>query len=120
MLKLLNVWITVNWKLLKETGVRDHLTCLPGNLYAGQGATVRTGYTTEWFTTGKGVSQGCILSPCLFNLEYIRRNAGLDESQIGIKIARRNINNLRHADNTTLVEESEEDKEPLEEGERGE
>ena len=90
----------------------DHLTCLLRNLYAGQEATVRTGdRTTDWFQTGKGVSQGCILSPCLFNLyaEYIMRNAGLDEAQAGIKIAGRNINNLREAENTTLRAESEEE-----------
>ena len=92
-------------------GIPDHLTCLLRNLYAGQEATVRTGYgTTDWFQTGKGVCQGCILSPCLFNLhaEYITRNAGLDEAQAGIKIAGRNINNLRYADDTTLMAENEE------------
>ena len=91
-------------------GVADHLICLLRNLYAGQEATVRTGHgTTDWFHTGKGACQGCILSPCLFNLyaEYIMRNAGLDEAQAGIKIARRNINNLRYADDTTLMAESE-------------
>ena len=90
----------------------DHLTCLLRNLYAGQEATVRTGHgTTDWFQIGKGVSQGCILLPCLFNLyaEYIMRNAGLNEAQVGIKIARRNINNLRYADDTTLMAESEEE-----------
>ena len=89
----------------------DHLTCLLRNLYASQGATVRTGHgTTDWFQIGKGVHQGCILSPCLFNFhaEYIMRNAGLDEEQAGIKIARRNINNLRYVDDTTLMAESEE------------
>ena len=99
------------WKILKEMGIPDHLTCLLRNLYAGQEATVRTGHrTTDWFQIGKGVRQGCIWSPCLFNLyaEYIMRNAGLDESQAGIKIAERNINNLRYADDTTLVAESEE------------
>ena len=93
------------WKLLKEMGIPDHLTCLLRNLYAGQEATVRTGLgTTDWFQIGKGVRQGCILSPCLFNLyaEYMMRNAGLEETQAGIKIARRNINNLRYADDTTL------------------
>ena len=92
-------------------GLPDHLTFLFRNLYAGQGATVRTGHgTTDWFQIGKGVRQGCILLPCLFNFyaEYIMRNAGLEETQAGIKIARRNINNLRHADDTTLVAESEE------------
>ena len=93
-------------------GITDHLTCLLRNLYAGQEATVRTGHgTTDWFQIGKGVRQGCILSPCLFNLyaEYIMRNAGLEEAQAGIKIARRNINNLRYADDTTLMAESEEE-----------
>ena len=99
------------WKILKEMGIPDHLTCLLRNLYAGQEATVRTGHgTTDWFQIGKGVCQGCILSPCLFNLyaEYITRNAGLEETQAGIKIARRNINNLRYADDTILMAESEE------------
>ena len=99
------------WKILKEMGIPDHLTCLFINLYAGQEATVRTGHgTTDWFQIGKRVRQGCILSPCLFNLyvEYIMRNAGLEEAQTGIKIAGRNINNLRYADDTTLVAESEE------------
>ena len=98
------------WKILKEMGIPDHLTCLLRNLYAGQEATVRTGHeTTDWFKIGKGVCQGCILSPCLFNFyaEYIMRKAGLEEAQAGIKIARRNINNLRYADNTTLMAESE-------------
>ena len=93
-------------------GIPDHLTCLLRNLYAGQEATVITGHgTTDWFQIGKGVYQGCILSPCLFNLyaEYIMRNAGLEEAQAGIKIAGRNINNLRYADDTTLMEESEEE-----------
>ena len=93
-------------------GIPDHLTCLLRNLYAGQEATVRNGHgTTDWFQVGKGVHQGCILSPCLFNLyaEYITRNAGLGEAQAGIKIAGRNINNLRYADDTTLMEESEEE-----------
>ena len=100
------------WKILKETGIPDHLTCLLRNLYAGQEATVRSGHgTTDWFQIGKGVCQGCILSPCLFNLyeEYIMQNAGLGEAQAGIKIARRNINNLRYADDTTLMAESEEE-----------
>ena len=93
-------------------GIPDHLTCLLRNLYAGQEATVTTGHeTTDWFQIGKGVRQGCILSSCLFNLdaEYIMRNAGLEEAQAGIKIARRNINNLRYADDTTLMAESEEE-----------
>ena len=99
------------WKILKEIGIPDHLTCLLRNLYAGQEATVRSGHrTTDWFQIGKGVRQGCILSPCLFNLyaEYIMRNAGLDEAQAGIKIAGRNINNLRYADDTTVMVENEE------------
>ena len=98
------------WKILKEIGILDHLTCLLINLYASQEATVRTGHgTTDWFQIGKGVCQGCILSPCLFNFyaEYIMRNAGLEEAQTGIKIAGRNINNLRYADDTTLMAESE-------------
>ena len=100
------------WKILKEKGIPDHLTCLLRDLYAGQEATVRTGPgTTDWFQIGKGVCQGCILSPCLFNLyaEYIMRNAGLEEAQAGIKIAGRNINNLRYADDTTLMAKSEEE-----------
>ena len=100
------------WKILKEVGIPDHLTCLFRKLYAGQEATVRTGYgTTDCFKIGKGVRQGCILSPYLFNLyaEYIMRNAGLDEAQAGIKIARRNISNLRYADDTTLMAEREEE-----------
>ena len=99
------------WKILKEMGIPDHLTCLSRNLYAGQEATVRTGHgTTDWFQIGKGVHQGCILSSCLFNLyaEYIMRNTGLAEAQAGIKIAERNINNLRYAD-TTLMADSEEE-----------
>ena len=100
------------WKILQEVGIPDHLTCLLRNLYAGQlEETVRTGQrTTDWFQIGKGVHQGCILSPCLFNFyaEYIKRNAGLEEAQAGIKIAGRNINNLRYADDTTLNAESEE------------
>ena len=98
------------WKILKEMGIPDHLTCLLRNLYAGQEATIRNGHITmDWFQIGKGVCQGFILSPCLFNLyaEYIMRNAGLDEAQAGIKIARGNINNLRYADDTTLMTESE-------------
>ena len=99
------------WKILKEMGIPDHLTCVLRNLYAGQEATVRTRHrTTEWFQIGKGVCQDCILSPYLFNLyaEYIMRNAGLEEAQTGIKIARKNINNLIYADDTTLMAESEE------------
>ena len=97
------------WKILQEMGIPDHLTCLLRNLYAGQEATVRTGHgTTDWFQIGKGVPKGCILSPCLFNLyaEYIMQNAELNETQAGIKIARRNIKNLRYADDTTLMVES--------------
>ena len=99
------------WKTLKEMGIPDHLTCLLRNLYAGQQATVSTGQGTDWFQIGKGVHQGCILSPCLFNLhaEYIMRNAGLEDAQAGIKIAGRNINNLRYADDTTLLVENEEE-----------
>ena len=99
------------WEILQEMGIPDQLTCLRSNLYAGQEATVRTGHgATDWFQIGKGVRQGCILSPCLFNFyaEYIMRNAELDEAQAGIKIAGRNINNLRYADDTTLMAESEE------------
>ena len=99
------------WKILKEMGIPDHLTCLLRNLYAGQEATVRNGHgTTDWFPIGKGLHQSCILSPCLFNLhaEYIMRNARLDVAQARIKIAGRNINNLRYADNTTLMAEREE------------
>ena len=97
MLKLFTLWITTNWKILQMMGIPEHLTCLLRNLYADHEATVRTGHRTmDWFQIGKGVHQGCILSPCLFNLyaEYIMRNAGLDEAQAGIKIAGRNINNL--------------------------
>ena len=100
-----------NWKILKEMGISDHLMCLLRNLYASQEATVRTGHgTTDWFQIRKGVHQGCILSSCLFNLyvEYIMRDAGLDEAQAGIKIVGKNINNLRYADDTTLMAESEE------------
>ena len=109
--KPLTVWITINWKIVKEMGISDHLTCLLRNLYAGQEAAVRTGRgTTDWFQIGKGVCQG-VLSPCLFNLyaEYIMRNAGLEETQAGINMARRNINNLRYADDTTLMAESDEE-----------
>ena len=98
------------WKILKEMGIPDHLTCLLRNLYAGQEATVRTGHrTTDWFQIGKGERQGCILSPWFFNLhaEHIMRNAGLEEAQAEIKIAGRNVNNLRYTDDTTLVAESE-------------
>ena len=108
------------WRILKEMRIPDHLTRLLRNLYAGQEATVRTGHgTTDWFQIGKGVCQGCILSPRLFNLyaEYSMRNAGLGEAQAGTRIAGRNINNLRYADDTTLMAES---KEPLDETERGE
>ena len=100
------------WKILREMGIPDHLICLLRNLYAGQEATVRTGHgTADWFQKGRGVPQGCILSPCFFNLyaEYIKRNAGLEETQAGIKIAGRNINNLRYADDTTLMAEREEE-----------
>ena len=100
------------WKILKEMGIPDHLTCLLRNLYAGQEATVRIGHgTTDWFQIGKGVRPGCILSSCLFNFyaEYIIRNARLEEAQAGIKIAGRNISNLRYADDTTLMAESEEE-----------
>ena len=111
------------WKILKEMGIPDHLTCLLINLYAGQEATVRTGHgPTDWFQRGKGVRQACVLSLCLFNTyaESIMRNAGPDEAQAGIKIARGNINNLRHADDTTLMAESKEELESLDESERGE
>ena len=100
------------WNILKEMGIPDHLTSLLRNLHMGQEATVRTGHgTKDWFQIGKGVCQGCILSPCLFNLyaEYIMRNTGLDEAQAGIKTARRHTNNLRYADDTTLMAESEEE-----------
>ena len=125
------MWITVKaldcvdhskpWKILKDMEIPDYLTCLLRNLYAGQEATVRTGHgTTDWFQIRKGVRQGCMLSPCLFNLyaEYIMRNAGLDEAQAGIQISGRNINNLRCADDTTLMSDSVE--EHLDESERGE
>ena len=100
------------WKILKEMGIPDHLTCLLRNLYAGQEARIGTGHgTIDWFQIGKGVCKGCILSPCLFNLyaEYIMRNTGLEETQAGIKIAGRNINNIRYADDTTLIAESKEE-----------
>ena len=112
MAKPLTVRITINWKILKEMGIPHHLTCLLRNLYAGQEATVRTGHgTTDWFQIGKGVHQGYVLSPSLFNFyaEYIMRHAGLEEAQAGIKISGRNINNLRYADDTTLMAESEEE-----------
>ena len=111
------------WKILQEMGIPDHLTCPLRNLYAGQEATVRTGHgTTDWFQIGKGVRQCCILSPCLFNLytEYIMQNARVDEAQAGIKIAGRNINNLRYVNDTTLMAEREEELKPLDESERGE
>ena len=114
--KPLTVWITTNWKILKETGIQDHLTCLLRNLYAGQEATVRTGHgTTDYFQIGKGLRQGCILPPCLFNLyaKYIMRNTRLDEAQARIKISGRNINNLRYADDTTLMAENEEEPKSL-------
>ena len=110
--KPLTVWITVNHRKFKEMGIWDHLTCLMRNLYTGQDPTVKTGHgTTEWFQIRKGVSQGYILSPCLFNLyaEYIMQNARVGKAQAGIKIAGRNINNLRYADDTTLMAESEEE-----------
>ena len=110
--KPLTVWITTNWKILKEMGIPDHLICLLRNLYAGQETTVRTEHgTTDWFQIGKGLHQGYKLSPCLFHLyaEYIMLNAKLDEAQAGIKIARRNINNFRYADDTTLMAESKEE-----------
>ena len=104
------------WKILKEMGIPEHLTCLLRNLYAGQEATVRTGHgTKDWFQIGKGVHQRCILSPCLFNLqaEYTMRNAGLEEAEAGIETAGRIINNLRYADDTTLMAESEEEQKSL-------
>ena len=112
MLKPLTVWITTNWKILKEMGIPDHLTCLLRDLDAGQEATVRSGHgKTDWLQIGKGVCQGYILSPCLFNFyaEYIMRNAGLEEAQAGIKIVGRNTNNIRYANDTTLKAESEEE-----------
>ena len=120
--KPLTVWITTNWKILKEMGIPDHLTCLLRNLYAGQEATVRNGHvTTDWFQIRKGVRQGCILSPCLFNLheKCSRQNARLEESQVEIKIAGRNINNLRYADDTPPYGRKLRT-EPLDESERGE
>ena len=120
MLKPLTVWITTNWKILQKMGLPDDLTCLLRNLYAGQEATVRTRHgTTDWFQIGKGVRQGYI-TLCLFNFyaKYIIRNARLDEAQAGVKIAGRNINNFRHAVDTTLVAESKEELESLDESER--
>ena len=120
----LTVWITTNWKILKEMGIPNHLTCLLRNLCAGQEAAVRTGHgTTDWFQIGKRVHQGCILSLLLFNLyaEYIMRNTGLEEAQAGIKIAGKNINNLRYAEDTTLMgRKQRRTKEPLDESEREE
>ena len=110
--KPLTVWITTNWKILQEMGIPDHLTCLLRNLYAGQEATVRIGHEmTDWFQIGKGVLLRLYIVTLLYNLyaEYIMRNSGLDEAQAGIKIARRNINNLRYSDDTTLMAESEEE-----------
>ena len=110
--KPLTMWMTTNCKILKEMGIPDHLTCLLRNLYAGQEATVRNGHgTTNWFLIGKGVCQGCILLPCLFNLYvvYLMRNARMDEREAGIKIASRNINNLRYVDDTTLMAEIKEE-----------
>ena len=126
MLKPLTVWITTNWKILKEMGIPDHLTCLLRNLYAGQEVTVRTWHgIMDWFKIGKGIGQGFILSSCLFNLyaEYIMKNAGLDEAQAGIKIVGRNVNNPRHADDTTIMGESKEFNSwvlHLEQGKKGE
>ena len=99
------------WEILQEMGIPDHLTCLLRNLYADQEVTVKTGHETVWFQIGKGVRQGCILSPCLFNFyaDFIMKNVGLEEAQAGIKIARRNSNNLRYGDDTTLMAESEEE-----------
>ena len=108
----LTVWITTNWKILMDMGIPDHLTCFLRNLYAGQEATVRTRHgTMDWFQIGKGAHQDCILSPSLFNLyaEYIMRNIGLDKAQAGIRIAGRNISNLRYADDPTLMAESKEE-----------
>ena len=117
------MWIKTNYEKFLEMGIPDHLICLLRNLYAGQETTVTTDMEQRTGSKiGKGVHQGCVLSPCLFNLytEYIMRNAELEEAQAGIKIARRNINNLRYADDTTLMAESEEELKPLDESERGE
>ena len=117
------MWITTNWKILQEMGILEHLTCLLRNLYAGQEATVRTGHgTIDGFQIGKGVRQGHTLSLCLLNLyaEYSMQKAGLDEAQAGIKIAGRNVNNLRYADDTILMAESKEELNSLDESERGE
>ena len=106
------MWITTNWKILKEIAILDHFTCFLRYLYAGQEATIRTRHgTTDWSQIGKGVHEGCVLSPCLFNLyaEYIMRNVGLDEGQAGIKIAGRNINNLRYPDDITHMAENQEE-----------
>ena len=122
MLKTLTVWITRNWKNFKEMEVPDNLTCLLRNLYASQKAGVRTEHgTIDWFQIGKGVCHGCILSPCLFNLfaKYIMRNSGLDEAHARIKIAGRNINNLRYADDTTIMAESKEKLKSFDDDERG-
>ena len=110
MLKPLTVWITTNWKILQEMGISDYLTWLLRNLYAGQETRVRIGHGTDWFQIRKGVRQGFILSPCLFNLyaKYIKQNVRWNEAQAGIKIARKNVNNLKYADDTTLMAESEE------------
>ena len=122
--KPLTMWVTINWKILKEMGIPDHMTCLLRNLYAGQEATFGTGHgKTDWFQIGKGVCQGCMLLSCLFNLYavYIMRNAGLEEAQAGIKIAGENINNLRYANDTTLMAKKQRGtEESLEDGERGE
>ena len=121
--KPLTVWITINWKILKEMGIPDHLTCLLRNLFAGQEATVRTGHgTTDWFQIGKGVCQGCILSPCLFNFyaEYIMRNAGLEEAQAGIKITRKISITLDMQMTPPLWQKVKRNKKPLDESERGE
>ena len=122
-LKPLTLWITTNWKILKEMGISDHLTCLLRNLYAGQEATVRTRHgTMDWFQIGKGVHQSFVSPDCLFNLytEHIMQNARLDEAWAGIKIAGRNIKNVIYADDTTLMAESEGELKRLDESERGE